>query len=225
MGLATTPEWLRQSLQEAEQSVLSGFLARFLFVPFFGNGNDPMSMPPPHDSMKFKALSEMLLHIRRIEQPFTYTSDAIAHLDAWYKETTKREDSALPALGPFFEHFKNEAIHKISVLLAIDRSESIISIDTLNEAIDCLRYIEDNLPNLMDDITSDRRDQSRRKVSTFIKEKAICRREDVSTTTRIHGEDLTRILAGLEADGKITQRKEKGKTKMVTIIDWVGGKE
>ncbi len=121
MGMATTPEWLRASLHDAEQSAMSGFLARFLMVPYVGNGNHPMHRPPPHNSEKFKLLSERLSMIKIIAHPFHYTLDADEALERWYTDMTAKENEALPMLGPFYEHMKNEAIHKLGILFAVDR--------------------------------------------------------------------------------------------------------
>jgi hypothetical protein len=222
MGLATTPEWLRQSLQDAEQSAMSGFLARFLMVPYTGEGNKPMSLPPPHDADKFKVLSEMLWEYKKIEQVFHYTDEARLRLDKWYLDTTKRENDTLPLLGPFFEHFKNEAIHKLSLIFAVDRGEREITLDSFKEAALCLRYVEDMLPSLVEDLTDNKWDRERKKIAEYIKAKGICKREALATHVKIHGESLTRHLIGLEADGKIVQKKEKGTTKPICLLEWVG---
>jgi DNA-binding HxlR family transcriptional regulator len=222
MGMATTPEWLRQSLQDAEQSAMSGFLARFLMVPFVGNGNAPMALPPPHNSDKFKALSEMLWEYKKIEQVFHYTPEAKAKLAKWYVDTTERENKALPLLGPFFEHFKNEAIHKLCILFAVDRGEQEITLDAFREASLCLRYVEDMLPGLVQDMTDNKWDIERRKIISYIQKRGICRRESLADDIRIHGENLTRHLKGLEADDLILMRKEKATTHPIWMLEWVG---
>jgi hypothetical protein len=221
MGLATTPEWLRQSLDNAEQSAMSGFLARFLMVPYTGNGNKPMALPPPHDPDKFKALSEMLWEYKKIAQVFHYKPDALDKLAVWYGEATARENKALPVLGPFFEHIKNEAIHKLCVLFAVDRGEQEISIECFREAALCLRYVEDMLPALLSDLTDQRWDRERRKIADYIKAHSGCRREELADNVYIHGEALTKHLNGLESDGKIIIRKEKRVTRAITVLDWV----
>ena len=223
IGMATTPDWLRQSLQDAEQSALSGFLARFLMVPYQGNGNTPMALPPPHDYEKFKELGEMLWEFKKIEQAFHYTPEARRRLDSWYQEITLREDKTLPVLGPFFEHIKNEAIHKLAVLLAIDRGEKEITLSALEEAVSCLRYTENNLPHLIADLTSDKWDRERTKILAYIESKGICSRESLADDVHIHGEKLTRHLQGLQADGRIALSPRKTKTKSITMIEWTGG--
>src|ERR1700683_3588166 len=125
--MTTTPEWLRQSLQDAEQSAMSGFLARFLMVPYSGNGNHPMYRPPPHDPQKFHGLVDLLKTYKSIEQPFVYEPDADTALELWYADMSDRENRASPLLGVFYEHMKNEAIHKLSVIMAIDRGETSIT--------------------------------------------------------------------------------------------------
>lgn len=222
MGMATTPEWLRQSLQDAEQSAMSGFLARFLMIPYSGNGNPPMALPPPHNSDKFKELSEMLSQFMQIEQVFHYTQDAKERLTQWYADTTERENKSLPILGPFFEHFKNEAIHKLSIIFAVDRGEQEITIGAFREAMMCLRYVEDMLPGLVEDMTDNKWDIERRKIVAYIQKRGLCRRASLAHDLNVHGENLTRYLKGLESDDLIVSRKEKGITHPVCMLEWVG---
>lgn len=221
MGLATTPEWLRLSLQDAEQSAMSGFLARFLMVPFTGVGNSPMAMPPPHDAEKFKALSEMLWEFKKISQVFHYTPDALTRLGKWYAETSERGNSSLPVLGPFFEHIKNEAIHKLCILFAIDRGEQEITLDGFKEAALCLRYVEDELPALLNDLTDQRIDRDRRKIADYIKHHNGCSRKDLGNAVYIHGEFLNRHLAGLQMDRLIEIIVERTNGRPKDLIQWV----
>ena len=221
MGLATTPEWLRQSLQDAEQSAMSGFLARFLMVPFTGESNPPMALPPPHNAEKFKGLSEMLWEYRKITQTFYYTSEALERLGKWYGEITERENTALPLLGPFFEHLKNEAIHKLGILFAVDRGELEITLDGIKEAMLCLRYIEDMLPALVSDLTEQRWDRERKKVAEYIKNHSGCTRKELAFKVHIHGDALSKHLSGLEADGLIDSTKVKGVTRSSFVFQWL----
>lgn len=222
MGMATTPEWLRASIQDAEQSAMSGFLARFLMVPYAGNGNKPMSKPPPHDPEKFSGLVSRLIGFTRIAHPFHYTPEADRFMDEWYHATTKRENESLPILGPFFEHMKNEAIHKLGVIFAVDRGESEITLGAVKDAVLALSYIEDMLPSLVEDLTDNRGDRDRRKVASFIKSHGVCTREKLAHGVHIHGENLTRLLIGLEADGLIGSVKKDGVTKKINELTWVG---
>lgn len=222
MGMATTPEWLRQSLQDAEQSALSGFLARFLMIPYSGSGNRPISRPPPHNPEKFAALAETLRGFKMIAQPFSYTSEADAFMDKWYHETTKRENESLPVLGPFFEHMKNEAIHKLGVIFAIDRGEREISIGAIKDAVLALSYVEDMLPSLVADLTDNRVDRTRRKIAAFIKSKGTCSRQELAVNVHVHGEDLTRYINGLISDEVVSSAKMTGKTRPIVALTWIG---
>ena len=222
MGLATTPEWLRQSLQDAEQSAMSGFLARFLMVPYTGNGNTPMALPPPHDSEKFEFLVDMLMAFNKIEQVFHYTPEAKKKLNEWYVATTERENKSLPILGPFFEHFKNEAIHKISILMAVDRCEQEITLSALSEAILCLRYLEDMLPGLVEDMTSNQWDRDHKRLLDAVRKHQDIERADLSRYLKMSGQHLTAHLAGAEQDGLLIIKKLSRTTKPVTVIQWVG---
>lgn len=223
MGMATTPEWLRASLQDAEQSAMSGFLSRFLMIPYSGNGNKPYPKPPPHDLEKFGGLKDILRGFQKIEQTFFYTPEADRAFILWFEDITEREHKALPILGSFYEHFKNEAIHKLSIIFSIDRGEQEITLGALGEAISALDYVETMLPSLVEDLTSDKMEQGRRRIKEFIRSKGMCRRETLATEVHIHGDFLTRYLSGLEADGLIKISKEKGKTKAITMLEWVGG--
>ena len=223
MGMATTPEWLRESLVDAEKSAMSGFLSRFLMVPYTGQGNTPYPKPPPHDLVKFGGLKDMLRSFQRIEQPFIYTPEADEAFNAWFVEITEREHKAQPILGAFYEHFKNEAIHKLAVILAIDRGEREITRSAFGEAVSALAYVEEMLPSLVEDLTSDKMEQGRKKIKEFIRSKGMCRREALADYVHIHGDFLTRYLSGLEADGLIKSSKVQGKTKSVTMLEWVGG--
>jgi hypothetical protein len=222
MGMATTPEWLRASLQDAEQSAMSGFLARFLMVPYNGNGNHPISMPPPHDPEKFRVLSEMLRQFSYISQPFKYAVNASAFMDEWYHSVTKRENESLPVLGPFFEHIKNEAIHKLGVIFAVDRGEREITLASVKEATLALSYVEEMLPSLVEDLTDNRMDRERRKIVTFIKTHGTCKREELAFAVHVHGENLSKHLAGLINDDLITSAKVQGKTRSITALTWIG---
>lgn len=221
MGLATTPEWLRQSLQDAEQSAMSGFLARFIMVPYTGAGNAPMALPPPHSSMKFQDLVTRLEVFREISQTYHYSPEASSELSSWYLKTTERENKSLPVLGPFFEHLKNEAIHKLSVLFAVDRGEQTITVSAFKEAVLCLGYIEDMLPSLLSELTEQRFDRDRRKVAEYIKSDSGCKRQKLADAVGIHGDALSKHTNGLKADGKIRERVERGVTRPFTHFDWI----
>lgn len=222
MGMATTPEWLHASINDAEQSAMSGFLARFLMVPYSGKGNHPISRPPPHNPVKFHALVDMLKGYKDICAPFRYTPEADAFMDKWYHETTTRENESLPILGPFFEHMKNEAIHKLGVIFAVDRGDREITIGAIKDAVLALSYIEYMLPGLVEDLTDNRGDRDRRKVAGFIKSHGVCTREKLAHGVHIHGDNLTRLLIGLEADGLIGSVKKDGVTKKINELTWVG---
>ena len=222
MGLATTPEWLRSSLQDAEQSAMSGFLARFLMVPYTGEGNAPMSLPPAHDHEKFKALSEMLWEFKKIEQVFHYTPEARIRLDKWYSETTQRENHALPVLGPFFEHFKNEAIHKLSLIFAVDRGEREITLDAFKEAALCLLYVEDMLPGLVEDMTGTKWDREHKKIGETIKAAGTIDRTHLSRLCHLTGQHLTAHVTGFVQDRLITITEQPSVRRPVQLITWVG---
>lgn len=224
IGMATTPEWLRSSLQDAQEAALSGFLARFLMVPYLGVGNRPIARPKPHSVEKYESLRETLRGFGRISRPYSYTPEADAYLEKWYGDTTDRENDAMPVLGPFFEHIKNEAVHKLAVIMAIDRGEDVITLAGLKEACLALSYIEDQLPSLVSDLTDQKIERERKKVSDYIKGKGLCKREDLASAVHIHGENLTRYLRGLEEDNLISISREKGQTKPVTLVSWTGSK-
>jgi hypothetical protein len=223
MGMATTPEWLRKSLQNAEETALSGFLSRFLLVLYSGEGNTPYPISPPEDMMKFGFLKDRLREFRELEHQFDYEPDALIAFDVWFKDLTDRENRTLPIFGAFYEHFKNEAIHKLSMLYAIDRGETTITRPAFGEAVNALTYIEEMLPSLVEDLTSDVWERERRKIRDYIKSKAICTRESLADNVHIHGEKLTRHLTGLKADSLIVLSERKTKTKPITMLEWVGG--
>lgn len=222
IGMATTPEWLRSSLQDAQEAALSGFLARFLMVPYVGEGNKPIARPKPHSVEKLLALKDRLSAIQRICRPFAYTSEADAYLEKWYEETTEREDAALPVLGPFFEHIKNEAVHKLAVIMAIDRGEDEINLDGLREACLALSYVEEQLPGLVMDLTDSKMERDRKKILMLIKKERFIERTFVSRRTHITGDTLSAHLRGMEADGFIEIKKGEGTTKSKQVIVWKG---
>ena len=222
MGMATTPEWLRASIQDAEQSDMSGFLARFLMVPFSGANGLTMSKPPPHDPEKFKNLAGMLSAFRRIEQPFKYTTEADAAMDLWYKETTKRENESLPVLGPFFEHIKNEAIHKIGVILAVDMGLREINVDVFKEAALALSYVEEMLPALVSDLTDSKWDREHRRVCEVIRNAGTISRSEVSRLTHLSGQHLTAHMTGMFQDRLIQTSERLTSGRPVQDITWIG---
>lgn len=221
MGMATTPEWLRASLEDAEQSAMSGFLARFLMIPYAGNGNHPISRPPPHDPEKFKALAERLRLFSYISQPFVYATDASTFMDEWYHAITKRENESLPVLGPFFEHIKNEAIHKLGMIFAVDRGEREISLGAIKDAILALSYIEDMLPSLVRDLTDNRADRDRRKVAEYIRSHSPCPRSELGDAVYIHGKQLTEIITGLRLDNRINVIETQSGRRPITQLSWI----
>lgn len=223
MGMATTPEWLRKSLQNAEETALAGFLSRFLLVPYMGEGNTPYPISPPDDTFKFGLLKDRLREFQVLEHEFSYQPDALVTFDIWFRELTDRENKTLPIFGSFYEHFKNEAIHKLSILYAIDRGETEITRSAFGEAVSALIYIEDMLPSLIEDLVSDVSERERKKVRDHIKSKGICTREDLANSVHIHGEKLTRHLIGLKADNVIVLSERKTKTRPITMLEWVGG--
>lgn len=222
MGMATTPEWLRASLQDAEQSAMSGFLARFLMVPYSGNGNHPISKPPPHDPEKFRALSEMLKQFSFISQPFIYAPDADKFMDSWYHEVTKRENESLPILGPFFEHIKNEAIHKLSIIFAVDRGERQISLGAVKDAVLALSYVEEQMPSLVSDLTDSKWDREHKRMLDVVRKHQDIERSDLSRLTRLSGQHLTAHLIGAEQDGHLESKKVSGSTKPKQMVSWMG---
>lgn len=223
MGMATTPEWLRRSLQNAEETALSGFLSRFLLIPYTGDGNKPYPISPPEDMSKFGLLKDRLRELRHTEHEFVYETDALEAFSIWFEELTDRENKSLPIFGSFYEHFKNEAIHKLSIIYALDRGEKTITRSAFGEAVSALAYIEEMLPSLVEDLTSDVWERERRKVRDYVKSKGICSRESLADHVHIHGEKLTRHLTGLKADGLILFTERKTKTKPITMLEWVGG--
>lgn len=222
MGLATTPEWLRQSLQDAEQSAMSGFLARFLMVPFHGIGNSPMALPPPHNVMKFQHLVEILETYKSIEQTYHYSVEAEVALKKWYAETTERENHALPVLGPFFEHIKNEAIHKLGMLFSVDRGEQEITISAFKEAVLCLGYVESMLPGLLEDMVSSKWDQETKRLKEIIKKHGTIDRSEASRLSHLSGQHLTAHLSGLVQDTLIELGNRSTSTKSKQTITWSG---
>lgn len=222
MGMATTPEWLRSSLQDAEQSAMSGFLARFLMVPYTGEGNKPYPKPPPHDLKKFGALKDQLRIFQNLAGEWMYSVEADVAFEAWFYEIAERQRNLPPLLGAFFEHFKNEAIHKLSMIFAIDRGERIISRSAFGEAVSALAYIEEMLPSLVDDLTADKVNQERLKILAFLKSKGLCKRETLARSVHVHGDKLSRHLAGLEADGEVSLSKQKTTTRDITMVEYTG---
>lgn len=223
MGMATTPEWLRKSLQNAEETALSGFLSRFLLVPYVGEGNKPYPISPPDDVMKFGALKDKLREFMAFEHEFVYQPDARQAFEIWFQDLTERENKASPLFGSFYEHFKNEAIHKLSIIYAVDRGEKTISRSAFGEAVASLDYIEEMLPSLVEDLVSDGSERERKKILLFIQDKAVCSREKLADHVHIHGDKLTRHLQGLQADSLIALTSQKTKTKNITMIEWTGG--
>jgi hypothetical protein len=221
IGMATTPEWLRASLQDAEQSAMSGFLARFLMVPFSGNGTHPFPKPPPHDPEKFRKLAEMLSRFRQIEQPFKYTPEAEALQSVWYNEMTVQENESSPILGPFFEHIKNEAIHKIAVILAVDMELREINLEVFKEAALALSYVEECLPSLIEDLTNSKWDRERKRLEEVLRAKMVVDRSEISRLTHLSGQHLTAHLLGLTQDHLISIYEEQT-TKPKQMIKWLG---
>lgn len=223
MGMATTPEWLRKSLQNAEETALSGFLSRFLLIPYSGNGNHPFPISPPDDAMKFGAMKDQLREFMALEHQFVYEPDARAAFNIWFEELTERENKAPSIFGSFYEHFKNEAIHKLSIIYALDRSEKTITRSAFGEAVSALAYIEEMLPSLVEDLVSDSQERERKKIRDFVKENGVCSRETLADHIHVHGDKLTRHLTGLVADSLIALSSRKTKTKAITMIEWTGG--
>jgi hypothetical protein len=222
IGMASTPEWLRESLTNAEDSAMSGFLARFLMIPYTGKGSTPIPMPPPHDLLKFGALKDQLRAFQRISRPYRYSLESLAAFKEWFQQTTERENAALPVLGPFFEHFKNEAIHKLSVLFAIDRGEETISLEAFKEARISLSFVEEQLPALVSDLTDSKFDRERLRIMAIVKSHRVIDRTSLSRLSRITGRRLTDHLSGLFQDDLIRTIKRETSGRYVQEVTWVG---
>jgi hypothetical protein len=192
-------------------------------IPYSGNGNKPFPMPPPHSLYKFGVLKDILRGFQRIEQAFSYTAEARSAFDTWFIDITEREHKAIPILGGFFEHFKNEAIHKLAIIFAIDRGEQEITRSAFGEAVSALSYVEEMLPSLLEDLTSDRLEQDRRKIKNHLRTNGICRREDLANAVHIHGDKLSNHLRGMQADDLIKMWQEPTKTRKVWMLEWIGG--
>ena len=223
MGMATTPEWFRQSLTDASDSAMSGFLARFLMVPYTGNGNNPMPKPPPHDAIKKQGLEDHLRAFSRLNKPFRYSAEADTAMCQWFHDTTERENESLPILGPFFEHFKNEAIHKLSMLFAVDRGESEITIGAFGEARLALSYLEETLPGLLEDITNSKWEREHKRVMEVVRSHGTIDRSTLSRLSHLSGQHLTAHLTGFQQDNQIeiSEKKSEG-PKRTQLVTWIG---
>lgn len=222
MGMATTPEWLRESLVSAEDSAMSGFLARFLMIPYTGKGNTPLPKPPPHNREKWEALVERLRQFNYIARPFAYEPDADRFFVQWFHETTERQNEAAPVLGPFFEHFKNEAVHKLAMVFAIDRGETSITLGAIKEAVLSLSYIEETLPSLLEDISSSKWDRERKRLVTLIRSRGLIKRSELSRSSGLSGQHLTSHISGLIQDHLVLVENISTNSKPGQIVRWDG---
>lgn len=222
IGMASTPEWLRASLTDAEDASLSGFLARFLLVPFAGVSATPMSRPPAHDMAKFGLLKDRLRQMSYISRAFTYDHEAGLEFDRWFVQLTARENDAHVILGPFFEHFKNEAIHKLGILFAIDRCENSITVDAFREAALALSYLEKMLPTLIEDITNDKWQRERTKIIAILKKNESVDRSKLSRLSHLTGQHLQKHIDGLKMDRLIELNEQPTKGRSMQMLIWVG---
>jgi len=157
-----------------------------------------------------------------IARPFTYDPLAGLEFDCWFHQITARENDAHAILGPFFEHFKNEAIHKLGILFAIDRGENSITVDAFREASLALSYLEKMLPTLIEDITNDKWQRERNKVVLIIQKNGEIDRSKLSRLAHLTGQHLTKHIQGLEQDRLVKLSEKPTKGRSMQVLTWVG---
>ena len=222
-GGASTPEWLTQGIKDKETAILSGFLPRFLLVN--ANGAKPESKPwyTPVDHIKKLALANALLHVSKFSGPMDYSEETRPLYETWYRAFEERAEQRDVALGPFLNKLKAPYIHKIAMLAAIDNGTfPVINPSSFSVAVEWMNALEKSVCGLMESLVDSRWDKDRKKIMGYCQEKMVCRREQLAEAARVHGENLTRHLSGLEADGKIKLMTQKGVTKSAILIEWVG---
>lgn len=222
-GGASTPEWLTQGIKDKETAILSGFLPRFLLINANGAKHESKPWYTPVDNIKKMALADALLHVSKFAGKMDYDEETKPLYESWYRAFEERAESRDVALGPFLNKLKAPYIHKIAMLAAIDNGTfPVITHDSFALAVRWMESAEESVCGLMESLVDSRWDKERKKIMAHCKEKTICRREQLADAVRIHGENLTHHLHGLESDGKIKLVPKKGVTKSAILIEWVG---
>lgn len=119
---ATTIDWMKASVRDTD--LTSGFLPRFLVVPFTGRKENPMAWQPEHSVEKMDKLVSKLVSFSRLAGPCTIYADAKNYYAEWYKKF-EHEWSKPSVLSPFYARIQ-EYTKKLAILTCVDQTGTIL---------------------------------------------------------------------------------------------------
>jgi hypothetical protein len=224
-GGASTPQDLLTSFQNRYNSILSGFLPRFLLVPFFEKPDPSIPLPPPHNHSLFIELENELRSIAEFSfKPFYYSPQAKLGFEKWYARKVEESQSKEFVLHPFYGKIVDEHVHKLSMLSAIEHKRSVIQPEDFHSARLELMQVEHCWPELLQKFVQRPTDIDRERVLEAIKNSIELDRTALSHKIRIYGKRLSYHLDGLLADDIISSSSIKTHGRTRTLITYKMGK-
>lgn len=222
-GGASTPVQLANQTADKDSDLLSGLLPRFLIVPYFGDETS-LDDPPPDDPIKRAGLVSQLKSLSFVtEREYVYSHEAIVLKAQWLSKFQSRIESVDMRLGAFFRKMRDEHYHKIAMLSAFERGSSLIEPIDLKAVTGFLWPIEKSLPDVLEQITSDKWARDSERIQQAIRKAGVLTWNDLSEKVRIRGLVLEKHTSSLKIDEKITiDTENNGAHRPRKVITWVG---
>lgn len=223
---ATTIDWMKTSIKDVDMA--SGFLPRFLVVPFAGQKERIMAWQEPHDINKQDKLVRHLANLSTLRGPCSIGPEARSYYVDWYVRFEK-EWSRPGILSPFYARIQEYA-KKLAILTCIDRSGAlIIGRDHMESAC----HIADSYARWITSIVEEDltyMDKPQRKVIEVLKaagEDGIGR-EELIRKTRLLADQLNKILATflesrqIKRTGELFKNSQGAERERITYF-WANG--
>lgn len=218
---ASAMEWLRAQVRETD--VMSGFLARFIFVPASERA-DLKPIPPIPNKDEREHLIESLLKIGQIERTMELSKEARFMHDTWYRQSDKgmQQEDDIELLSPFYTRLNTYLLKFAMIYQVADNDSSLISPENLHKAILLVDRLKSDVKKmLINDIVLNARDLKLKKVELIIRKKGAVSRTDLIRKSRTYKRELDEIIDTLCECNLIAH--DKGDNG-ATFYTWKGAK-
>ena len=143
----SAPSWLVGSIPS--EAFTGGFMARFLFVVSEGSAV-PVPRPPHYDKVLQQKLITGLKDFNRVRGEIVVDDEAEEYFSTWYRAFYYRR--SVDEKRAAYQERKHDHLMRISMVLAVSESRTIISLEDLKRAIGYLDYIEEGMFSLFGEI-------------------------------------------------------------------------